>query len=67
MAAPDTDRAHRLIPRDPDAFEAFVAALVKGARARRRGPRPRTRPTGARPTKAEVLRGGRNLTRKRPA
>lgn len=31
----------RLIPTDPDAFSAFVAALVKAAKARRRGSRRR--------------------------
>lgn len=60
-------KTHRLIPRDPDAFGAFVAALVKGAKARRRGARRPTRATGERSANKEVPGGGRNLTRRRPA
>ena len=53
----------RLIPRDPEAFSAFVAALVKAAgrvrRARRAAPTP-AEPSGlSRPKRTAGKRRGR--------
>lgn len=63
----EREPSRRLIPRDPDAFGALVAALVKGAKARRRGPRRRTVPKVATGSKPEVARRAPALTRKRRA
>jgi len=47
----------QLIPRDPEAFSMFVAALVKGAKERRRGPKPPAR-SATRKAKPRIPRKG---------